>query len=328
VTQVPGVQSAAIASLVPLGDSDSEIPFWQGTGPQPPPDRTTLAMFTIITPDYPRVMELPLRRGRFFTERDNLASPSVALIDDVLAKHLFAGQNPVGKQLSLMVVGPVEIVGVVGHVKHWGLDSDDSNKIRDQIYFPTMQVPDKFMADGVTGLTLLLRTESEPLSLLSAARAQVAGPTRDQPIHAVQTMEQIVSRSLAERRFTMLVLIIFAATALLLAAVGIYGVMSYAVTRRVHELGIRAALGASRQEIVALVLGEGMRLAGIGLGLGLLAALALTRLLADLLYGVRPADPATLVAVTLLLGGIALVACYIPARRATAVDPVVALRSE
>jgi putative ABC transport system permease protein len=191
-----------------------------------------------------------------------------------------------------------------------------------------MQVPDKFMADGVTGLTLLLRTESEPLSLLSAARAQVAGPTRDQPIHAVQTMEQIVSRSLAERRFTMLVLIIFAATALLLAAVGIYGVMSYAVTRRVHELGIRAALGASRQEIVALVLGEGMRLAGIGLGLGLLAALALTRLLADLLYGVRPADPATLVAVTLLLGGIALVACYIPARRATAVDPVVALRSE
>jgi len=328
VTQVPGVQSAAIASLIPLGDSDSEIPFWQGTGPQPPPDRTKLAMFTIITPDYPKVMELPLRRGRFFTERDNLASPPVAMIDDVLARHLFPGQNPVGQRLSLMVVGPVEIVGVVGHVKHWGLDSDDGSKIRDQIYFPTMQVPDKFMADGVTGLTLLLRTESEPMSLVSAVRAQVAGPTRDQPIHAVQTMEQIVSTSLAERRFTMLVLMIFAATALLLAAVGIYGVMSYAVTRRVHELGIRAALGASRQEIVRLVLREGMRLAAIGLGFGLLAALALTRLLADLLYGVRPADPPTLLAVTVLLGGIALVACYIPARRATAVDPVVALRSE
>jgi putative ABC transport system permease protein len=141
-------------------------------------------------------------------------------------------------------------------------------------------------------------------------------------------MEQIISRSLAERRFTMLVLIIFAAAALLLAAVGIYGVMSYAVTRRIHELGIRAALGASRAEIVGLVLSQGMKLAGIGMAGGLVAALALTRFMADLLFGVRPADPATLVAVTLLLGGIALVACYIPARQATAVDPVVALRCE
>jgi putative ABC transport system permease protein len=141
-------------------------------------------------------------------------------------------------------------------------------------------------------------------------------------------MEQIISRSLAERRFTMLVLIIFAAAALLLAAVGIYGVMSYAVTRRIHELGIRAALGASRAEIVGLVLSQGMKLAGIGMAGGLVAALALTRFMADLLFGVRPADPATLVAVTLLLGGIALVACYIPARQATAVHPVVALRCE
>jgi putative ABC transport system permease protein len=328
VAVVPGVHSVAIASLIPLGDSDSEIPFWPGTGPQPPQDRLTSAMFSLVTSDYPKVMELPLRRGRFFTDRDNLASPPVAVIDDVLARHFFPGQDPVGKQLSLMVVGPVEIVGVVGHVKHWGLDSDDTNKIRDQIYFPVFQVPDKFMADGVTGLTLLLRTGTEPMSLVPAVRAQVAGPTRDQPIHAVQTMEQIVSSSLAQRRFTMLVLIIFATTALLLAAVGIYGVMSYAVTRRVHELGIRAALGASKQEIVALVLRQGMRLAAVGLGAGLIAALLLTRLMAGLLYGVRPADPLTLAAVTLLLAGIALVACYIPALRATAVDPVDALRCE
>jgi putative ABC transport system permease protein len=180
----------------------------------------------------------------------------------------------------------------------------------------------------VAGLTLTLRTRVEPLSLISAVRAQVAGPTRDQPIYAVQTMEQIISRSLAERRFTMLMLIIFAATALLLAAVGIYGVMSYAVTRRIHELGIRAALGASHGEIVGLVLRQGMKLAAIGMAGGLVAALALTRFMADLLYGVRPADPATLVAVTLLLGAIALLACYIPARRATAIDPVVALRCE
>jgi ABC-type antimicrobial peptide transport system permease subunit len=181
---------------------------------------------------------------------------------------------------------------------------------------------------AVAGLTLVLRTGPEPLSLVSAVRAQVAGPTQDQPIYAVRSMEQIILGSLAERRFTMMVLIIFAATALLLAAVGIYGVMSYAVTRRTHELGIRAALGASRREIVGLVLRQGMKLAAIGMAAGLVAALALTRFMAGLLYGVRPADPATLGAVTLLLGGIALLACYIPARRATAVDPVVALRCE
>ena len=252
----------------------------------------------------------------------------MVVIDDVLARRIFPGQDPLGRQISIMVIGPVQIVGVVGHVKHWGLDSDDTAKIRDQIYFPVLQVPDKFLSEAVAGLTLMLRTGPEPLSLVSAVRAQVAGPTQDQPIYAVRTMEQIIARSLAQRRFTMLVLIIFAGTALLLAAVGIYGVMSYAVTRRTHELGIRAALGASRREIVGLVVRQGMRLAAIGMAAGLVAALALTRFMAGLLYGVRPADPATLAAVTLLLGGIALLACYIPARRAAAVDAVVALRCE
>jgi predicted permease len=328
VAAVPGVQSAAITSVVPLGESDSEIQFWPGTGPQPPQDRMTSAMFYIVTPDYPSVLQIPLRRGRFLTDRDTLASPPVVAIDDVMARHIFPGQDPIGRQISLMVVGPVQIVGVVGHVKHWGLDSDDAAKIRDQIYFPVLQVPDMFLSEAVAGLTLMLRTGPEPLSLVSAVRAQVAGPTQDQPIYAVRTMEQIISGSLAERRFTMLLLIIFAATALLLAAVGIYGVMSYAVTRRSHEIGIRAALGASRREIVGLVVRQGMRLAAIGMAAGLVAALALTRFMADLLYGVRPADPATLAAVTLLLGGIALLACYIPARRAAAVDAVVALRCE
>jgi predicted permease len=325
---IPGVQSAAITSVVPLSERNSEISFWPGTGPQPPQDRLTSAMFYVVTPDYPSVMQIPLRHGRFFTDRDNLASPPVVVIDDVLARHMFPGQDPVGRQISLMVFGPVEIVGVAGHVKHWGLDSDDTAKIREQIYFPFLQVPDKFMSVAVAGLTLVLRTGPEPLSLVSAVRAQVAGPTQDQPIYAVRTMEQIISGSLAERRFTMLVLIIFAATALLLAAVGIYGVMSYAVTRRTHELGIRATLGASRREIVGLVLREGMKLAAIGMAAGLVAAMALTRFMAGLLYGVRPADPATLAGVTFLLGGIALLACYIPARRATAVDPAVALRCE
>jgi predicted permease len=328
VAAIPGIQSAAITSVVPLGENDSEISFWPGTGPQPAENQTTSALFYIVTPDYPKVMGFPLRRGRFFTDRDNPASPTVVVIDDVMARHVFPGQDPVGREISLIAVGPVRIVGVVGHVKHWGLDSDDTAKVRDQMYFPVAQVPDKFMAEAVTGLHLVLRTGPEPLSLVSAVRAQVAGPTRDQPLYSVRTMEQIISGSLAERRFTMLLLIVFAATALLLAAVGIYGVMSYAVTRRTHELGIRAALGASRAGIVGLVVRQGMKLAGIGMAAGLVAALALTRLMAGLLYGVRPADPPTLVAVALLLGAIALLACYIPARRATAVDPVDALRSE
>lgn len=328
VAAIPGVQSVATTNMVPLAGSDNEIAFWRGTGPQPPQDQTMSAMFSIVTPDYIRAMQIPLRRGRFFTARDNLDSPPTVVVDDVLARHIFPGQDPVGRQFSIMILGTVRIAGVVGHVKYWGLDSDDTAKIRDQIYFPLMQVPDRFMSGAAVGQTLLLRTAPEPLSLIPAVRAQVAGPTQDQPIYAVQTMEQIISGSLAERRFTMLVLIIFAATALLLAAVGIYGVMSYAVTRRTHELGIRVALGSSRQEIVGLVLRQGMRLAAIGLAGGLVAALALTRLMAGLLYGVRPADPATLGCVALVLGGIALAACYIPARRATAVDPVVALRCE
>ena len=325
---IPGVEQAAVTALVPLGESDNEIPFWPGTGAQPNVDRLASALFYLVTEDYPRAMQIPLRHGRFFTERDNLSSPPVVVIDEVMARHVFPGQDPVGKQISLIVLGPVQIVGVVGHVKHWGLDSDDTSKIRDQIYFPFWQVPDKFMSEGVTGLTVVLRTGPEPLTLVRAVRAQAAGPTRDQPIYGVRTMEQIISGSLAERRFTMGVLTIFAAAALLLAAIGIYGVMSYAVTRRTHELGIRATLGASRRELLGLVLRQGMRLAAIGMAGGILAALGVTRFLAQQLYGVRPADPATIGAVAVVLGGIAFLACWIPARRATAVDPAIALRCE
>ncbi len=328
VRSIPGVKAAAITNLIPLSENDNENSFWLGAGPQPPQDRLRSAVFYVVTADYPNVMQIPLRRGRFFTNRDDVNAAPVAVIDDVMARHFFLGQDPVGKQISFTELGPVQIVGVVGHVKQWGLDSDDTNTIRDQIYFPILQVPDKFLSEAETGATLAVRTAVEPMKLLSAVRTQVAGPTRDQPIYAVKTMEQVIARSLSQRRFTMLVLIVFGAVALLLAAVGIYGVMSYAVTRRVHEIGIRATLGASRQEIVALVLREGMKLAAAGMLLGLPAAFALTRFMANLLFGVVPGDPITLSAVSALLGAIALLACYIPARRATAVDPMVALRCE
>jgi predicted permease len=331
VAATPGVRSAAITTMVPLGPSDSENDFWAGTGPQPPEDQLSSAMFSVVTPGYRDVMQFPLLKGRFFDSRDTLGSPTVILIDDVMARHVFPGQDPIGKQISMMVIGPVTVVGVVGHVKHWGLDADDTAKIRDQMYFPFQQIPDKFMTEAVAGLTLVVRSGPEPLSMVSAVAAQVAGSTRDQPLYAVRTIEQTISGSLAERRFTMLLLVIFAATALVLAAVGIYGVMSYTVTRQTREIGIRSALGATRWEIVGIVLGRGMKLAGAGMAGGLVAALVLTRLMAALLYGVRPANGAVamlLGTVAVLLGAVALLACYLPARRATAVDPATALRCE
>jgi predicted permease len=328
VASIPGVQSASITDLIPLSGDDDETSFWLGKGPQPPEDQMSSALYYITTPDYLHVMGIPLKEGRFFTDHDTLASTPVVVIDEVMAKHLFPGQDALGKQINLLVIGPVQVVGVAGHVKHWGLDTDDSAKIRDEFYFPVLQVPDKFMSMAVAGLMLVVRTAPDPLSVVSAVRAQVAGPTEDQPIFGVETMEQIISDSLAERRFTLLLLIIFAFIAVVLAAVGIYGVMSYAVSRRTHELGVRMALGASRPAILRLVVREGMVLAAAGMAVGLAAAVGLTRLMLSLLYGVRPTDPATLAGVSLLLGGIALLACYIPAWRATRVDPMEALRYE
>jgi predicted permease len=328
VASIPGVQSASITDLVPLSGDDSEIEFWLGKGPQPSRDQMSSALYYVTAPDYLRVMGIPLKQGRLFTDHDALASTPVVVIDEVMAKHLFPGQDAVGKLISLLLLGPVQIVGVAGHVKHWGLDTDDAAKIRNEFYFPLAQVPDEYMSGAVAGLTLALRTAPDPLSVVSAVRAQVAGPTEDQLIFGVETMEQLISGSLRERRFTLLLLSIFASVAVALAAVGIYGVMSYSVSRRTHELGVRMALGASRRAILRLVVGEGMVLAAAGMAVGLAAAVGLTRLMVSLLYGVRPTDPPTLAGVSLLLGGIALLACYIPAWRATRVDPLVALRYE
>jgi predicted permease len=328
VATVPGVRAVALNNLIPLSDNENDIGFWQGPGPQPPQDQMHAALFFIASPDYLKVMGIPLLRGRFFTEQDTTASANVVVIDDVMARRVFPGENPMGKQISIMVLGPVQIVGVVGHVKHFGLDANDSAQLSNELYFPFKQIPDKFMTEAMVGVNLLMRTDGDPFGMLAAIRTQVAGPTLDQPMYSVRTMEQIIAQSMAERRFTMLLLIIFASTALVLAAVGIYGVMSYAVSRRTHELGVRMALGASRQTVLRLVLRQGMSLAVGGDLLGMAGALMLTRFMAGLLFGVRPTDPWTLAAVTLLLGGSALAACCIPALRAAKVDPMVALRYE
>jgi putative ABC transport system permease protein len=330
VAATPGVQSAAIsASPIPLDGSISQANVWVGAGPQPSPDRMSLALFFVTTPGYLRVMGIPLLKGRFFTERDTPASPPVVVIDDIMARHLFPNQDAIGKEINLGTpLGLTRIVGVVGHVKHWGLDSDDKAEVRNEVYFPFDQLPDQYMREETAGLYLLIRTANDPLSVVPSVRQAVAGPANDQPIFDVRIMEQIVSGSLAERRFTMLLLIVFASTALVLAAIGVYGVMAYAVSRRIRELGVRVVLGARRGDVLKLVLREGMVLAAIGLAVGLAGALGLTRLLATMLYGVRPADPATLCVVSLTLLGVAFLASYLPARRATRVDPMVALRHE
>ncbi|HTR78360.1 MAG TPA: ABC transporter permease, partial [Gemmatimonadaceae bacterium] len=190
VAAVPGVRAAAITSLIPLGDSDSEIPFWTGGGPRPPRDRLNSAMFYIVTPGYGATLDFPLRRGRFFTDRDDLSSPPVVVIDDVMARHVFGSEDPVGKEFDLLSLGRVQVVGVTAHVKHWGLDEDENAKLRDQVYFPFGQVPLRFMSEAVGGLTLAVRTESDPLGFVPAVRAAVAGPSLDQPLYQALTMDR------------------------------------------------------------------------------------------------------------------------------------------
>jgi len=328
VRNMPGVESAAVTILVPLSGDDNEMPFW--TSGQPPSSMAQMpeALTYITTPGYVRTVGISLLRGRYFTEQDSESSRKVVVIDDVLAGHFFPGQDPIGKQLELYMLGPAEIVGVVGHVKHWGLDADDSAKIRDQLYFPFFQIPDQFMAQAKTGLTLALRTGSNPVSVISAVSKQVMGPGGDQPVYNVRSMEQLISSSVARRRFLRMVLVIFAGLALALAAIGIFGVISYSVSQRTHEIGIRMALGAERRDVMKLVVGRGLALALAGIAIGLAAALGLTHFLAGMLYGVRPTDPITYVFASLLLTVVAVAACYIPARRATKVDPMVALRYE
>lgn len=330
VAAIPAVQSAAILDgPIPLNGDHRWVDVWVGRGPEPPPDRVSSALHYLATPGYLRVMGIPLLKGRFFTDGDTPTSEPVVVIDDVMARHLFLNQDAIGKEISMpSLLGRRRIVGVVGHVKVWGLESDEKAKVRNELYVPFGQIPDQVMGKIITGEGLVMRTAGDPLSVVGAVRRAVAGRTNDQPIFAVRSMDQIVSGSLVDRRFTMVLLIVFASTALLLAAIGIYGVMSYAVSRRIQELGVRVALGATRGDVLKLVLREGMVLAAIGLAVGLAGALGLTRMLAAMLYGVRAADPVTLCVVSLTLLGVAFLASYLPARRATRIDPMAALRYE
>jgi predicted permease len=282
-----------------------------------------------VEPDYLRVMGIPLQQGRFFTPQDDEHSPLVVVVDEVLARKYFPNESPIGKRINIdRFDRPAQIVGVVGHVKQWGLDSDDTEQLRAQFYIPGMQMPDAFVAMAPSGGQAIVRSTGAVPDLYESIRRANSEMSSEQVLFGVQTMDQIISDSLAAHRFSMILLGTFASLALLLASIGIYGVISYAVGQRLNEIGIRMALGARSQDILRHILGGGGKLALAGIGLGLVAAFGLTRFMASLMYEISTSDPLTFVAVAILLLLVALVACYVPARRATRVDPMIALRYE
>jgi len=337
VLSLPGVQAAGLGDDVPLSGNDSELPFWVSGRPRPSSQSEMLwALLYDVTPGYLHALDIPLLRGRFVSDTDVKGSAKVVVIDETMAKGLFPHQDPIGQSIRIAVPdgfgpgldGPIEIVGVVGHVKHFGLDSDASAKIQYQIYLPLVQLPDQLLPLVAGGMTMMVRTTVDPLSLVSAVRRRISEKDSEEPLFDVQTMDRRVTDSVAGRRFSMLLLGVFAGLALVLASVGIYGVISYTATQRTHEIGIRMALGAERADVLRMVVGHGLRLSLIGIGAGLAAALGLTRLMSSMLFGVRPTDFGTFAAVSLLLAGVAALASYVPARRATRVDPIIALRYE
>ena len=330
LASTPGVQSLSLIwAALPMSGDDEQL-FWLDGQPKPANQNDmNWAINYIVEPDYLKVMGIPLQRGRFFTPQDNENASPVTVVDDVFARKYFPNQDPIGKRINVNNGDkPVEIVGVVGHVKQWGLDSDDKQSLRAQFYFPCMQMPAGFIAMTPSGTTVVVRSAGVVPTLLGSIRHTSEQMSSEQVIYAPQTMSEIISASLAAQRFSMILLGVFAALALVLAGVGIYGVISYAVGQRTHEIGIRMALGAQPLHIVRLILGRGGVLALAGVALGLVSALGLTRLMSSLLYGVRATDPLTFAGVATLLTLVAVAACFIPARRATKVDPMVALRYE
>jgi len=327
VRQVPGVHSVAVADIIPMGGDTDEIGYWT-TPASPPVNQMPMSLLNVVTPGYLRVMGIPLRQGRFFNEQDRIGSEPVIVIDDVLAKQAFSGRDAVGNRLWVQFLGPARVVGVVGHVRHRGLGADDQAKVREQIYLPFAQLPDPFLRFTSSAESLVIRTTISPLSIVKPVRRQVRGATRDQAIYDVRTMEQIVSSTLARQRFLLLLFGIFAGLALLLACIGLYGVLAYLTSRRVPEIGVRMALGASVRDIMRLVLGQSLGMILVGVGVGIVAAFVAGRLLQHLVPGVRPADLsifAIMVPIMLVAG---LFASFVPARRASRVEPMSALRQE
>jgi putative ABC transport system permease protein len=324
---LPGVESSSQGFPPMLGDG------WTGywIEGQPKPKKTSdmnTASFFPISPDYFRVMRIPIRQGRVFNDRDNHSAPMVIVVDENLAHHVFPGQSALGKRLKMAIFGSVEIVGVVQHVKQFGLVSDSQAKIQDQIYQPFDQLPDLLAPAIGSEAEFAMRTSTPPTSLLSVIRATVGKSDNRQAVYAVELMDDVLIKSQATRRFETFLLGAFSAIALLLAIVGVYGVVSHLAAQRTREIGIRIALGAQRWDILRIVIGQSGRMALTAIVLGITASIGLTHLIANRLFGVTPTDPVTFTIVAAALLSVTLLASYIPARRATRVDPMTALRNE
>jgi putative ABC transport system permease protein len=328
IRMIPGVQSADLTVLIPLAQDENFGPFWVKSHKPASILDAPQAMYYWTGFDYLRVMGIPLLRGRYLGPQDTVNSARVVVIDTTLAQRFFPGQDPVGQTLYVVYWGDARVVGVVGHVKQWGL-GENSTHIQNQIYGSFYQLPGHWMRQfSEDSTSLIVRTPLNPPAIMPAIRKVVYGVGEGQPVYNVQTLREIASESMAWQRFPMTLLAAFSFLALVLASVGIYGVISYSVNQRTHEIGIRMALGAEKRDVLKMVVSQGLKLALIGVAIGIAVALALTRFLASLLYGVKPTDPLTFIAVSLILIAVALVACYIPARRAAQVGPMVTLRYE
>ncbi len=327
---IPGVDAVSLTLAAQPMQGDSELPFWPEGQPKPPTESEMKAtLFYIVQPDYLKVMRIPLLRGRFLTAQDNEQTPRVTVIDDQFARLYFGNQDPIGRRVNFDIMNvTMEIVGVVGHVKQWGLDEKAASPVLAQCYFPVSQLSDEVIPLFGSNLGIVLRSAGSPLAQVASVRHALDQVNGQMVMYGTETMDGIISDTLVARRFAMTLLGVFAALALIMACVGIYGVISYLAGQRTHEIGVRMALGARRRDVLRLMLVEAGRMALLGVAIGLVAALALTRLMANLLFGISAHDPITLVAVAALLTLVALGACYIPARRATKVDPLVALRYE
>jgi putative ABC transport system permease protein len=317
IASVPGVTSAGAVTALPLSGGVQSAKFTVREHPAPAPGQEPSAQYAIITPDFFRTIEAPLIRGRAFNNQDTAKAAPVIIINEACARSLWPNEDAVGKHLSIGFEQSVtrEIVGVVGDTKQ----SDIGTPAKPAMYLPHEQSPTPLM-------TMVVRTTSDPAALSAAVRSQISNVDKDVPVSNISTMEQIVATSVAPRSFNMVLLTIFAVVALLLAAVGIYGVMSYSVTQRTHELGLRMALGARPSDVLKLVIKQGMMLALIGVAIGLIGAFILMRMMSSLLYGIDASDPLTFGLIAGLLSLVAFAACYFPARRATKVDPMIALR--
>jgi predicted permease len=336
LASTPGVKAASLSWGAHPMQGDDEDFFWIVGRPKPdhPGDFPMLIEYD-VEPDYLKVMQVPLKRGRFFTAADNEHTAAVAVIDESMADKYFPGQDPIGQYIdlntnpsSLEKFPTPQIIGIVGHVNQWGLDSDGPDALHAQMYLPLMQIPDKELQRAGVATDVFVRMQGAGSSNLAALRSRLLEFNSGMVVHNPEDMEKTVADSISNKRFTMTLLGVFALLALLLASIGIYGVLSYMVGQRSKEIGVRMALGAQKLDVLRMILKDGARMTLAGILIGLVGALVLTRLMRSMLYGVKPTDPLTFICVAALLCTIALLACYLPARRAMKVDPMEALRHQ